>query len=123
MTVAGTDLLGTVALFGSHGYESPWLGSLRQAEMWQVRTAPADREMIRHHEAAVTMADRMWHSRGDPRLCIMAHAIRHAQQAEIALMRGVSPFATCWATASIRRQELRPDVSIDVCSSLPLTIR
>lgn len=36
------------------------------------------------------MADRMWHSRGDPRLCIMAHAIRHEQQAEIALMRGVS---------------------------------
>ncbi|WFU76349.1 hypothetical protein [Bradyrhizobium sp. CB2312] len=36
------------------------------------------------------MADQMWHSRGDLRLRIMAHAIRHEQQGEIALMQGVS---------------------------------
>ncbi len=46
--------------------------------------------MTKHHKGAVIMAARMWHSHGDPRLRIMAHAIRHAQQGEIAMMRGVT---------------------------------
>jgi uncharacterized protein (DUF305 family) len=43
-----------------------------------------------HHAGAVAMADRELKSRGDPRLRVMAHAIRHEQQGEIALMHGVS---------------------------------
>ena len=39
------------------------------------------------------MADAEWHGTGDIRLRVMAHAIRHAQQGEIALMHGVSGFA------------------------------
>ncbi|WP_247495054.1 hypothetical protein [Bradyrhizobium sp. 164] len=45
------------------------------------------------------MADQMWHSRGDPRLRVMAHAIRHEQQGEIALMhrvRGTEAVATAF---------------------------
>ena len=42
--------------------------------------------MTIHHAGAVKMADQEWRSRGDPRLRIMAHAIRHEQQGEIALM-------------------------------------
>jgi uncharacterized protein (DUF305 family) len=48
------------------------------------------RAMSIHHAGAVKMADQEWHSDGDPRLRIMAHAIRHEQQGEIALMRGVN---------------------------------
>jgi hypothetical protein len=36
------------------------------------------------------MADQELKSRGDVRLRVMAHAIRHEQQGEIALMHGVS---------------------------------
>jgi uncharacterized protein (DUF305 family) len=43
--------------------------------------------MSRHHRGAVKMADQMWQSRSDPRLRVMAHAIRHEQQGEIALMQ------------------------------------
>jgi uncharacterized protein (DUF305 family) len=48
------------------------------------------RLMSLHHAGAVKMADQQWNSRGDPRLRVMAHAIRHEQQGEIALMHGVS---------------------------------
>nr|WP_249803609.1 DUF305 domain-containing protein [Bradyrhizobium sp. 21] len=72
-------------------------GFLTPDEMRHVRAAPPDRfdqifveMMTRHHKGAVKMADQMWRSRGDPRLRIMAHAIRHEQQGEIALMDGVS---------------------------------
>ncbi|MBR0845202.1 DUF305 domain-containing protein [Bradyrhizobium liaoningense] len=75
-------------------------GFLTAAEMRQVKTAAPDafdalfvEMMTLHHRGAVKMADQMWHSRGDPRLRIMAHAIRHEQQGEIALMRGVSGLA------------------------------
>ncbi|WIW49006.2 DUF305 domain-containing protein [Bradyrhizobium sp. 62B] len=71
-------------------------GYLTPAEMRAVKAAPPGQfdtvfvdAMSRHHAGAVRMADRMWRSRGDPRLRIMAHAIRHAQQGEIALMHGV----------------------------------
>lgn len=174
--LAAIALIGTIALFGSHGYEPPWLGHdrdadqtyirhmtahhvqgielariganrakdphlrklamlmiasqtgenrifenwwlswfetempdcsteeratmpgmLTPAEMRQIKTVAPERfdavfieAMTRHHKGAVKMADGMWHSRGDPRLRIMAHAIRHEQQGEIALMQGTS---------------------------------
>ncbi len=47
------------------------------------------RLMSLHHAGAVEMADAEWHSAGDPRLRLMAHAIRHEQQGEIALMNNV----------------------------------
>lgn len=75
-------------------------GYLTPAEMRAVKAAPSDQfdpvfveAMSRHHSGAVRMADRMWQSRGDLRLRIMAHAIRHGQQGEIALMRGVDGIA------------------------------
>jgi uncharacterized protein (DUF305 family) len=75
-------------------------GFLTQAEMRQVKAAPADQfdavfveTMSKHHAGAVRMADQMWHSRGDLRLRVMAHAIRHEQQGEIALMHGASGIA------------------------------
>jgi uncharacterized protein (DUF305 family) len=46
--------------------------------------------MTRHHKGAVAMADAQLRDGSDPRLRIMAHAIRHEQQGEIALMHGVS---------------------------------
>ncbi|MCK1392506.1 DUF305 domain-containing protein [Bradyrhizobium sp. 1] len=75
-------------------------GFLTPAEMRLVNLAPPDQfdavfveMMTRHHKGAVKMADQMWHSRGDPRLRVMAHAIRHEQQGEIALMHGESGLA------------------------------
>nr|WP_245502406.1 hypothetical protein [Bradyrhizobium betae] len=43
------------------------------------------------------MADQMWHSPGDIRLRVMAHAIRHEQQGEIALMEHVQGLAAVFA--------------------------
>ncbi|RXH25210.1 hypothetical protein XH99_24555 [Bradyrhizobium nanningense] len=182
--VAAMVLLGAIALFGSHGYEPPWMGRdrdadqtyirhmtahhaqgielariaaeqaqdphlrklamlmvasqageirifenwwlswfdtempdcsteeraampgyLTPAEMRGVKAAPPDQfdavfaeAMTKHHSGAVRMADQMWQSRGDLRLRIMAHAIRHGQQGEIALMHGVDG-VTAVATA------------------------
>jgi uncharacterized protein (DUF305 family) len=45
--------------------------------------------MSQHHGGAVKMADREWHGSGDLRWRVMAPAIRHEQQGEIALMDGV----------------------------------
>jgi len=45
--------------------------------------------MTRHHKGAVAMADSQFREGSDPRLRIMAHAIRHGQQGEIALMHGL----------------------------------
>jgi uncharacterized protein (DUF305 family) len=45
--------------------------------------------MTRHHMGAVAMADSQLRQGSDPRLRMMAHAIRHGQQGEIALMNGV----------------------------------
>jgi uncharacterized protein (DUF305 family) len=45
--------------------------------------------MTKHHKGAVAMADSQLRSGSDPRLRIMAHAIRHEQQGEVALMHGV----------------------------------
>ncbi|WP_024342874.1 MULTISPECIES: DUF305 domain-containing protein [Bradyrhizobium] len=82
-------------------------GFLVPAEMRQIRTAPPDQFdalfveiMSRHHRGAVRMADQMWRSSGDPRLRVMAHAIRHEQQGEIGLMQGVSGVAA--VTTAVR---------------------
>jgi uncharacterized protein (DUF305 family) len=48
------------------------------------------RLMSIHHAGAVAMADQELKSQGDVRLRVMAHAIRHEQQGEIALMHGIS---------------------------------
>jgi uncharacterized protein (DUF305 family) len=45
-----------------------------------------------HHAGAVAMADKELNGGGDLRLRIMAHAIRHQQQGEIALMKGLTGF-------------------------------
>lgn len=72
-------------------------GYLTPAQMQEIGTAGPEqfdatfvRLMSLHHKGAVTMADQEWNSDGDIRLRIMAHAIRHEQQGEIALMNGVS---------------------------------
>ncbi|WP_257167031.1 DUF305 domain-containing protein [Bradyrhizobium sp. SRS-191] len=72
-------------------------GYLTVAQLAQARNAsPGEfdaifiRLMSLHHAGAVRMADAEWRSRGDPRLRIMAHAIRHEQQGEIALMHNVA---------------------------------
>jgi uncharacterized protein (DUF305 family) len=71
-------------------------GYLTSEQLQQAKSAPSDRFdalfirlMSFHHAGAVKMADQEWHSGGDMRLRIMAHAIRHEQQGEIALMQGV----------------------------------
>jgi hypothetical protein len=46
--------------------------------------------MTKHHKGAVEMANSQLRNGSDPRLRIMAHAIRHEQQGEIALVHGVS---------------------------------
>jgi uncharacterized protein (DUF305 family) len=70
-------------------------GFLTPDQLQEARSASADqfddvfiRLMTIHHAGAVQMADDEMHSRGDPRLRIMAQAIRHEQQGEIALMHG-----------------------------------
>jgi uncharacterized protein (DUF305 family) len=75
-------------------------GFLTLAEMRQIKAAPVDHFdstfvelMSKHHRGAVKMADQMWHSPGDIRLRVMAHAIRHEQQGEIALMEHVQGLA------------------------------
>jgi uncharacterized protein (DUF305 family) len=68
-------------------------GFLTSEQMEQAKSAKSDqfdaifiRLMTIHHAGAVLMADQELKSNGDPRLRIMAHAIRHEQQGEIALM-------------------------------------
>ncbi|UWU74813.1 DUF305 domain-containing protein [Bradyrhizobium huanghuaihaiense] len=71
-------------------------GYLTTAQMAEVRQADDGtfdavfiHLMSLHHAGAVQMAEDEWHSSGDPRLRLMAHAIRHEQQGEIALMKNV----------------------------------
>lgn len=89
-------------------------GYLTSAQMQEAETATDDRFddvfvrlMTFHHAGAVRMADQEWHGVGDPRLRIMAHAIRHEQQGQIALMdrtKGIAAVrqrsGTCWPTTS-----------------------
>jgi hypothetical protein len=46
--------------------------------------------MTKHHKGAVAMANSELRDGSDLRLRLMAHAIRHEQQGEIALMKGVN---------------------------------
>ena len=48
--------------------------------------------MTQHHQGAIQMADEAIREGGDPRLKLMAHAIRHEQRGEIALMQGSRGF-------------------------------
>ncbi|WP_065755834.1 DUF305 domain-containing protein [Bradyrhizobium paxllaeri] len=71
-------------------------GYLTTDQMKEARSASSDQFdrtfielMTIHHAGAVKMADKQWRRRGDPRLRIMAHAIRHGQQGEIALMNRI----------------------------------
>jgi uncharacterized protein (DUF305 family) len=75
---------------GMPGYLSP-------AQMQQVKASSSDRfdalfiEMMSlHHKGAVKMANQAWQRPGDIRLRLMAQAIRHEQQGEIALMHGAA---------------------------------
>jgi uncharacterized protein (DUF305 family) len=70
-------------------------GMLTDDQVAQLRGAPAAgfdalfvRFMSFHHAGAVQMADAEMRGAGDIRLRIMAQAIRHEQQGEIALMHG-----------------------------------
>jgi uncharacterized protein (DUF305 family) len=72
-------------------------GLLSPQQLAQLSAAPVEsfdglfvELMSIHHAGAVAMADQELKSQGDLRLRVMAHAIRHEQQGEIALMHGVS---------------------------------
>ena len=72
-------------------------GMLEEAEINALRSLPSAefdvrfvKLMIRHHAGAVAMSDAELRNGSDLRLRIMAHAVRHEQQGEIALMNGAS---------------------------------
>jgi len=80
-----------------HDHAMP--GMLDPEEVDQLRgaTGPAFdplfiRLMTTHHSGAIAMADEAMHEGGDPRIRIMAHALRHQQLGEIELMRGTAGF-------------------------------
>jgi uncharacterized protein (DUF305 family) len=73
-------------------------GMLTPGQFATVQHAPAatvDRQFVAamtfHHRGAILMADGALRQRGDPRIRMMAHAIRHEQTGEIALMHGIRP--------------------------------
>jgi uncharacterized protein (DUF305 family) len=75
--------------------EMPGLLTAKQiTQLRQVQRASFDELFVQlmtfHHAGAVAMADKELRGSGDVRLRIMAHAIRHEQQGEIALMKGAS---------------------------------
>jgi uncharacterized protein (DUF305 family) len=80
-------------------------GLLSDGQMQQIKSAAPDQFdtlfihlMSIHHAGAVKMADQAWRGQGDPRLRVMAHAIRHGQQGEIYLMHGASGFDAVYAS-------------------------
>jgi uncharacterized protein (DUF305 family) len=80
-------------------------GLLSDGQMQQIKSAPPSQFdtlfihlMSIHHVGAVKMADQAWRGQGDPRLRVMAHAIRHGQQGEIYLMHGASGFDAVYAS-------------------------
>jgi uncharacterized protein (DUF305 family) len=75
-------------------------GYLKAEEIARVKAAKPDAfdrvfvaAMTAHHLGAVLMSDDEFRNGSDWRLRIMAHAIRHAQRGEIALMNGEDGFA------------------------------
>jgi uncharacterized protein (DUF305 family) len=89
-------------------------GYLTAAQMQQAQSAPPEQFdevfiqlMTVHHAGAVRMADQEWHGHGDPRPRIMAHAIHHEQQGEIALMQAIEGMeAVSTATANMFRDNV-----------------
>jgi uncharacterized protein (DUF305 family) len=88
-------------------------GYLTPAQMQQAQSAsPAHSTtsfqlMTVHHASAVRMAVQEWHGHRDPRLRIMAHAIRHEQQGEIALMQEIEGLeAVSTATTNMFRDNV-----------------
>lgn len=78
---------------------------LSDGQMQQIKSAAPDQFdtlfihlMSIHHAGAVKMADQAWRGQGDPRLRVMAHAIRHGQQGEIYLMHSASGFDAVYAS-------------------------
>jgi uncharacterized protein (DUF305 family) len=78
-------------------------GLLDSTQIEQLRAAgPSDFDalfvklMTIHHAGAVKMADDEFRNGSDPRLRVMAHAIRHEQQGEIALMNCVAGPRAVW---------------------------
>lgn len=73
-----------------------WLSAAELERLRNLRGEAFDRAfvplMTRHHQGAVAMADQGWRQAGDLRLRLAAHAIRHAQRGEIALMHGATAF-------------------------------
>jgi uncharacterized protein (DUF305 family) len=69
------------------------LDTAHVAKLRSTEAPPFDRLfvelMTKHHKGAVAMANSELRHGSDLRLRIMAHAIRHEQQGEMALMRGV----------------------------------
>ncbi|MGG5821491.1 DUF305 domain-containing protein [Falsiroseomonas sp. HW251] len=76
-----------------HGEMPGMLGPSEMAGLSAARGAEFDAafvvRMTRHHLGAVQMADWALRNAGDPRLRVMAHALRHAQRGEIELMHGI----------------------------------
>jgi len=70
-----------------------YLTAAQMEQLHEATDAEFDAMFVRlmslHHAGAVRMADAELHSSGDPQLRLIAHAIRHEQQGEIALMHGV----------------------------------
>jgi uncharacterized protein (DUF305 family) len=89
----GLETCGTAELETMPGYLSP-------DQFAAVEQAADDRfdatfveAMTTHHKGAVRMASEQLIHGHDPRLRAMAHAIRHEQQGEIALMHGARGWA------------------------------
>nr|WP_312015183.1 hypothetical protein [Bradyrhizobium lablabi] len=66
------------------------------------------------------MADVEWHSSGEPRLRLMAHAIPHEQQGEIALMNHVNGIG---AVRQAIRNMLANNLPLSQPSALALGVR
>jgi uncharacterized protein (DUF305 family) len=47
--------------------------------------------MIAHHQGAVQMANTAWREAADPRVCLLADSIRHAQTRQISAMTALLP--------------------------------
>ncbi|MBL6456157.1 DUF305 domain-containing protein [Belnapia sp. T6] len=94
-------------------------GMLPPATMAAVRATPVEgfdaafmAAMSHHHQGAVAMADEALLRAADPRLRLMAHAIRHGQRGEIALMRntqGLDAVRTAIADLLLPAGEAPPD--------------
>jgi uncharacterized protein (DUF305 family) len=86
------------------GHHHEMQGIVPEEEMEALRTAQGPefddmfiRIMSFHHAGAIAMSDEAMIQGGDPRIRILAHALRHAQSGEIELMKGTSGLAATGA--------------------------